>query len=111
MSEAFGNKKTFEKNKRSKGAPKGSKYAKKGRPAKKAVKPLERDTPVYQYLCQCHDLEAVKKPCEHTAEDRQDKKFSQSTLGTWTCSVSKKKTKVRRVKNKPVEETPDEGSA
>ena len=111
-------KKTFEKNKRNKGPqtqkpggkPKGKKPFNKGK--KKPVQ-LKRDEPVFLYLCACHGEKAVKIPCERTAEDRAEGKKSESPLGTWRCSISKKKTKVSRKKNKPeeVNETNSEATA
>lgn len=68
---------------------------------RKAVAPLQREEPVFQYISDCHNTEAVKPPCEHTADDRAKRQYSQSTLGTWKCTTCRRKCKVRRRKNKP----------
>lgn len=92
---------TTEKNRTRKG--KGSKYGKK-KGKKKALPPIKRGAPVFEYLCECHDQRATKEPCERRREDRAEGKFSESPLGKWHCSVTKRKCKVRRHKVKPAEE-------
>jgi hypothetical protein len=81
----------------------GSKYAKKnnGKKFKKPVPKLKRGAPVFLYFVQGTDIQATKVPCERTAEDRAERKFSQSTLGTWRDPRNNRKCKVDRVRNKP----------
>lgn len=107
-----GNKKAFENNKRNKGPQdgqakdSGSKYAKKHKgkgKQKPAPAPVNRQDPVNDYLCLCHDVKATKTPCERNADDRRDRKYSESPLGTWRCSVSNRKCNVRVKKHKAEE--------
>jgi hypothetical protein len=107
MNAEFDNKKRAVQHKRNKG-PKdgqakrgGSKYAKKQKgKAKPAPASVKRGEPVYNYLCICHGQQATKPPCERKSEDREERKYSESPLGTWRCSVTKRKCKVTRHKNK-----------
>jgi hypothetical protein len=66
-----------------------------------AIKPLKRDVPVFLYTSDCHDAPAEKPPCERSDADREKRQYGHATLGTWKCTVCKKKAKVRRKKNKP----------
>lgn len=111
MNAEFDNKKRAEQHKRNKGPKdgqakqRGSKYAKKNKGRKKpAPTPLKRGEPVNTYLCLCHDQQATKPPCERKAEDRAERKYSESPLGTWKCSVNGRKCKVRVTKNKVSDE-------
>ena len=86
----------------------GSKYARKGKGGKrKAVTQLKRGEPVFTYYVAGTDVEATKTPCEHTAEDRAERKPSRSSLGTWRDPRSNHKCKVDRVRNKPKQEVVD----
>jgi hypothetical protein len=115
MNAAFDNKKRAVKHTRSKG-PKpgearpnstGSKYAKKGKNRKRPVPQLKRGEPVFTYFVAGTDIKATKVPCERTAEDRAERRWSQSTLGTWRDPRNNRKCKVERVRNKPVLEVAD----
>lgn len=107
MTTAFGSKKTVnhKHNKGPKAGPAkgGSKYASKnkGKKFRKPVPKLKRGEPVFSYYVEGTDVKATKVPCERTAEDRAERKFSQSTLGTWRDPRNGKKCKVTRVRNKP----------
>lgn len=85
-------------NRRNAAKQKKGKNKKKGR--KKALPPIRRGEPAYLYVCECHDERATKTPCERKPEDRAEGKFSESALGKWICSVTKKRCKVQRRKNK-----------
>lgn len=56
--------------------------------------------PVYKYISDCHDSEAVKPPCERSDADRAKRQWGKATLGTWKCTTCRRKCKVRRRKNK-----------
>lgn len=98
MNEAWDNKKRAEQHKRTKGATqrKKGKGKPKGKPVPKGPSSI---VPVSLYFCECHDEQASKAPCSHTEKDKAENKKSASPLGTWRCSVTKKKCKVRRRKN------------
>ncbi len=55
-----------------------------------------RSAPKFLYHCKFHGEKATKTPCERGHEDRKEAKFSESPLGTWRCSVTRKKCKVER---------------
>lgn len=82
---------------------KGSNYAKKHKGQRKPVVQNKRGEPVFLYYVEGTNIRATKTPCERTAEDRAEKKFSESHLGTWRNPVTGKKCKVVRVRNKPEE--------
>lgn len=111
MNEAFDNKKRAVNHKRNKGpqdgqSKRGSRYASKAKGKKgqkPAPAPVKRDEPVNDYLCLCHDVKATKTPCERKDEDRRERKYSESPLGTWRCSVTNRKAKVRVKKHKAEE--------
>lgn len=77
---------------------------KKGKKAAPVAR-VKRGEPVYLYLCDCHNERAKKNPCERSAADRAERKYSESTLGKWHCSVTGRKTKVKRVRNVKETET------
>lgn len=83
--------------------PKGSKYARKGngKGRRKPAPQLQRGAPVFVYLVAGTDVRATKVPCERTAEDRAERRYSQSTLGTWRDPRTNRKCKVVRLRNKP----------
>lgn len=109
MNAAFDNKKRAIKPTRSKGPnpgearPNGSKYASKSKGRRRPVAQLRRGDPVFTYYVAGTDIEATKIPCERTAEDRSERKWSQSTLGTWKNPKTGRKCKVDRVRNKAKE--------
>lgn len=77
---------------------KGKKHGQRNFPVAKA----KRD-PVFIYLCDCHGEQAKKTPCERRIDDKHAGKYSETSLGTWRCSVTKRKCKVKRHRNKPTE--------
>lgn len=92
----------FKGNKNNHTALGGSKYSKKNHgKSRKTVPKLKRGEPVFTYYVQGTDVQATKVPCERTAEDRAERRWSKSPLGTWRDSRNGKKCKVDRVRNKP----------
>jgi hypothetical protein len=75
------------------------KYGNKPRP-----QAAKKSAPKFLYLCKCHGERATKSPCERSGDDRQEGKFSQSPLGTWRCSVTRRKCKVERRMPLPLKE-------
>lgn len=97
-------------NRKLEGAKQAQKFRKNARNKKKGKKgdpiaKVKRGEPIFLYLCECHNERAKKTPCERKAADRADRKFSESTLGTWRCSITGHKTKVKRVRNIKTQET------
>lgn len=77
-----------------------SKYRNKKKGVK--VAPRKLGAPVFNYNCQCHDVKASKKPCiADVATQFSDRNKLEHSLGTWTCSITRKKCKVNRTKNRP----------
>jgi hypothetical protein len=65
------------------------------------LKPFKKVPPVFDYLCECHGLPAKKKPLTiDKATDFKDRNKLEHSLGTFNCSVTRKKVKVSRVKHK-----------
>lgn len=71
----------------------------KGKQAfKKAAKVRQAGVPTFLYTSVCHSASATKTPCEaDTGVKLEDRK---SSLGTWLCSVCKRKAKVTVKLNK-----------
>lgn len=89
--------------------PKGKKPFKKG--GKKPVLKIKRGEPGFIYTSVCCGTRSEKSPCERKPEDRAEGTFSDSPLGTWRCPTCRKKCKVTRSKNKPVETTETQETA
>lgn len=77
----------------------------KGKQPAVVAKPVKKEPPVFDYPCECHGLPAKKKPCViDRATEFKDRNKIEHSLGTFTCRVTGRKTKVSRVKHQPLEE-------
>jgi hypothetical protein len=83
--------------------PKGSKYKGKNK-GKAVVRVYKQGLPVFTYKCDCHDLPATKKACAKGNGEVDDNGFFQSPLGTWNCTITRRKCKVSRHRAKEVRE-------
>jgi hypothetical protein len=76
----------------------GTQKKKKNKGLKYDRKPVP-NVPVFLYTSKCCEETALKEPCARRAEDKESLKFSEATLGTWTCPKCNKKCKVTRKRN------------
>lgn len=83
-----------------------SNYKKKSQ--SKPVTTQLRKKPAFLYTSVCCQEPATKPPCERTQESKEANEFSQSNLGSWSCTRCKRPCAVTRTKTKSeVKEEPN----
>ena len=66
----------------------------------KNVAPRKPGNPVFRYTSVCCKEPATKTPVARRVEDIRENKYSECSLGKWSCTKCSKPCKVTRSKNK-----------